>query len=75
MIREESLDDRFVLLGLARTGGVDNTAAVTDDAGDLAEHFELRRGTRPVDPALFLVPREESPREESLSERLAESTR
>jgi murein DD-endopeptidase MepM/ murein hydrolase activator NlpD len=42
--------------------------ASTGATGDVSRpqlHFELRRGTRPVDPALFLVPREESPREES----------
>jgi murein DD-endopeptidase MepM/ murein hydrolase activator NlpD len=50
-------------------GEVIASAGATGDVSQPQLHFELRRGTRPVDPALFLAPQGSS------SELLAESTR
>jgi murein DD-endopeptidase MepM/ murein hydrolase activator NlpD len=50
-------------------GEVIASAGATGDVSQPQLHFELRRGTRPVDPTLFLTPQVNS------SELLAESTR
>jgi murein DD-endopeptidase MepM/ murein hydrolase activator NlpD len=50
-------------------GDVIASAGATGDVSQPQLHFELRRGTRPVDPTLFLG------RAEGLNELLAESTR